>query len=386
MKKGILALAATFVVFGLGPALHALYVRVETKKVPVSRLAARLEADVAADPRNIQTRVNLARLYGMAYALRSEEVPSATLRGEEKPWYGHEPALIPYKSDPLKAGETDVSSAREYLKKAIAQYEAALALDPGNLLARLGHGWMLEQAGEKDRAIVEYRKVIADAWPKESKSAAGSFRPFFTHEAASYLIPLLDRRRDAAEIEELRTMQLELSKKPRPITPIAIPLQDRMRPHDVIDETARVRFDADGSGIPVDWTWISPDAGWLVYDADGKGQITSALQWFGNVTFWLFWQNGYQPLAALDDNRDGEISGTELERLAVWRDANQNGVSEPGEVRALAVHGIEALSYQYVTGDGVRLAAHSPAGVRLWDGRHRPTYDVILRSHRDMTD
>jgi len=31
--------------------------------------------------------------------------------------------------------------------------------------------------------------------------------------------------------------------------------------------------------------------GWF-FDHDGRGQITSGLQLFGNVTFWIFWQNG----------------------------------------------------------------------------------------------
>jgi hypothetical protein len=63
----------------------------------------------------------------------------------------------------------------------------------------------------------------------------------------------------------------------------------------ILDPRERVRFDADGSG-PRDWTWITPEAGWLVHDADGAGTIDSALQLFGSVTFWLFWSNGYEPM------------------------------------------------------------------------------------------
>jgi hypothetical protein len=94
-----------------------------------------------------------------------------------------------------------------------------------------------------------------------------------------------------------------------------------------------VRFDADGSGVAKPWTWITPDAGWLVSDIHRSGRITSALQLFGNVTWWLFWNNGYEPLRALDDNADGTIAGRELDGLSVWRDANSNGVSEAGEVQ-----------------------------------------------------
>jgi hypothetical protein len=31
------------------------------------------------------------------------------------------------------------------------------------------------------------------------------------------------------------------------------------------------------------------DGGWLVYEPKGKGEVTSGLQLFGGVTFWLFW-------------------------------------------------------------------------------------------------
>ena len=148
-------------------------------------------------------------------------------------------------------------------------------------------------------------------------------------------------------------------------------------PARVVDRLARVRFDADGSG-PREWTWITPEAGWLVYDADDRGTITSALQLFGGVTFWLFWSNGYEPMRALDDDANGELSGAELQHLAIWHDRNRDGVSDRGEVQSLAAHGIVALSCDYVAGDGARFAAVSPRGVRFSDGRTRPTYDVIL--------
>jgi hypothetical protein len=116
-----------------------------------------------------------------------------------------------------------------------------------------------------------------------------------------------------------------------------------------------------------------------VHDPLKRGEIRSALQWFGNVTFWLFWENGYRALASLDDDGNGEESGEELRDLALWRDRNSNGTSDPGEVRPLSDHGIVALSCNHIIGDRLWLAALSPQGVRLSDGRIRPSYDVILR-------
>jgi hypothetical protein len=242
----------------------------------------------------------------------------------------------------------------------------------------VGYAWCLEQSGEPAKAIAEYRKAVELAWPKDIKEEAFWQDPI-THEAAERLITLLDPVADAKEIAALQEKQAALQKKGRMITPIAIPLggsPDRAP----VDTRARVPFDADGSGLLRRWTWIRDDAGWLVHDSDGSGRITSALQWFGTVTFWAFWRNGYEAMAALDDNGDGRLLGHELRQLAIWKDANQNGLSEHGEVRPLSAYGVVALSCDYGAGDGLLTVAQSPAGVTFADGTTRPTYDVILRA------
>lgn len=72
--------------------------------------------------------------------------------------------------------------------------------------------------------------------------------------------------------------------------------------------------------------------------------VRSALQLFGNVTFWPFWENGYHALRSLDDDGDGQLAGDELRHLAIWRDGDANGRSTPAEVRPLAEWGIQSLS------------------------------------------
>ncbi len=109
--------------------------------------------------------------------------------------------------------------------------------------------------------------------------------------------------------------------------------------------------------------------------------MTSGLQLFGNVSFWLFWDNGYEALSALDDNGDGQLTGKELDGLAIWHDANGNGICDPGEVRPLSDYGIVALSCRYE-----RDPAHpdricfSPRGVVFADGSTRPSFDLVLKS------
>lgn len=371
----------TVAIAALLPALlSAEFVGVETKKVPVQRLAENIERQLGQKPDDIELRLNLARLYAMAYAQKVTEFAARSAGGDNlQAWFGFVP---PYLPGPVKSvSDSELQQrAQADLSRAISTYEDVITRAPENFIGHLGLAWALEQAGRSVEAISEYRKVVTLAWAVEQKSKGltGSYNKPATAEAAERLKALLDPARDAQELASLRDKVRELERQPRAMTPIAIPLGDNLSVP--LDRDARVLFDAEGSGVQRRWTWIEKDAGWLVYDADGSGEITSALQWFGSVTFWLFWSNGYQALAGLDDDGDGELRGAELRHLAIWRDANQNGVSEKGEVRSLAAHGIAGLSCVYELGDGVDIAAHSLRGVVLGDGTTRPTYDVILRT------
>jgi hypothetical protein len=366
-----------------GGALDAIYVKPDLENVPVARLVANLERELADDPKSPDIHLRLARLYAMAYAANADELPTTVVagrssQGNPEVWFGHEPNVVPADIPP---GTPRTSASKVYLQKSVDHYKRVIELAPAGLVGRIGYGWTLEQSGNKALAIAEYRKAIEQAWPKEQNVKFAQLgQRFYTEEAARYLVPLLDPKQDAAEISELQKRMQMLSRVPRPITPIAIPLSDQATLKTIIDLNAAVPFDADGSGRRRAWTWITGQAGWLVYDAPGSGRITSALQWFGESTFWAFWKNGYEALEALDDNRDGELRGLELRHLAIWRDANRNGRSEPGEVLPLARHGIEALSCRFLKGDGIYTAAWSDAGVRLAGGRTRPSYDVILRT------
>jgi tetratricopeptide (TPR) repeat protein len=360
--------------------LAALFVHPETRLVPIERLVANLERQIEAEPLNVQARINLGRLHAMAFALKVEEFPA--FKGpanQEGPYYGPEAGPVPANIRPASSPEHAAAAAR-HLKESIRHYEAAIALAIDNAVAHLGLGWVLQQSGDAARAISEYRRVVELAWAKEEKiKMPMPGQRLLTQEAITHLLPLLDPAKDAAEIQDLKTKLQSMNARGRAITPIAIPLTDGVPPDDVLDPAARVRFDADGSGLDREWTWITAKVGWLVYDATGRGEIKSALQLFGNVTFWLFWSNGYEALHSLDDNDDGRLTGVELNNLAIWHDRNGNGISERSEVRSVSDHGMVALSCGYAEIDDGRFAAVSRDGVLLRDGRTRPTYDVILR-------
>jgi hypothetical protein len=111
----------------------------------------------------------------------------------------------------------------------------------------------------------------------------------------------------------------------------------------------------------VEWH-ASSEAPLLVHDPEHTGHITRADQLFGNWTFGgqahasqsgastaTPWANGYDALGTLDENGDGKISGNELAPLGLWFDANQDAVSQPGEVKSISSAGVTALFYQGAT-------------------------------------
>ncbi len=380
------AVAAIVAVTLAAPRLLAMFVAVETENVPIDRVLENLERRLSVDPSDVNTRLNLARVYSMAWATKSDTTPAIKRRvgpGLEvgDPYWGPRPGFQGVQVKP--SGDPEIMRvAQQHLTQAIDQYRAVLELDPKNAIALLGQSWCLDQAGDKARAITGYRQVISVVWPTEN----GGRLPVTnfgivptTTEVAGYLIPLLDPQADAAEIATLRDHVRQLAAVRRPVTPIVVPLRDEVPVGELIDLRARVPFDADGSGLRRRWTWVSPDAGWLVFDKHGTGQITSALQWFGPVTFWLFWSDGYDAMRSLDDNGDGKLTGRELSGVAIWRDRNTNGVADPGEVRPVTSWGIVALSCaRILPDDDPTLAAWSPGGVTFANGRTRPTYDVLL--------
>jgi hypothetical protein len=366
--------------------MAAEYVYVDTDDVPVERLAKNLQGQLTKAPQRADLWRNLARLHAMAFARASDTVPVIRRRtGVEQEfgtiWFGHEPPNVPFARALTRAADPERrAAAQKHLASAIEAYRGALQLAPGDLVTLLGYAWCLQQAEETEKAIAHYRSLGDKAWATErTLNSAGLGWHSIAAEAATYLIPLLNEHQDREEIARLRARISQMRGVLRPITPIAVPLRGGLRAQDLHDVDARVRFDADGSGHRRLWTWITPAAAWLVHDPRDRGRIDTALRLFGGVSFYLFWRTGYDALAALDDNGDEQLRGRELAGLALWRDANRDGTSDPGEVRPLSSWGIVALSTDYrfdpAHPDEI---AWSPFGVTFVDGTRRPSFDLVL--------
>lgn len=107
-------------------------------------------------------------------------------------------------------------------------------------------------------------------------------------------------------------------------------------------------FDHDANGMSERTAWAGPDDGFLVRDINGDGRINSGREMFGNNTeleSGVLASNGFEALRDLDDNQDGVVNSSDsrFSELRIWRDANQNGTADAGELLTLEQAGIAGV-------------------------------------------
>ena len=98
--------------------------------------------------------------------------------------------------------------------------------------------------------------------------------------------------------------------------------------------------------------FAASDDGFLALDLNGDGRINNGTELFGNETLLADGSktgNGFQALAALDSTGDGVVDASDalFTDLRVWRDLNQNGETDEGELSTLVELGVQSLSVAY---------------------------------------
>ena len=151
-------------------------------------------------------------------------------------------------------------------------------------------------------------------------------------------------------------------------------------------------YDINGDGYRERVAWASADDGFLAYDRDGDGAI-SAHDELSFVSYVEGAQTDLEGLRHFDTTGNGQLDSGDVEwdKFRVWQDLDQNGESDPGELRTLAEAGIASIS---LTSDGVeqtvagntvfgegRLLAG--AGIIAFNQRHRnlPAVCRLQRRH-----
>ena len=132
-------------------------------------------------------------------------------------------------------------------------------------------------------------------------------------------------------------------------------------------EESTAYFDFDGDTNATKTGWIAADDGWLVWDRNRNGAIDTGRELFGVDTVkrdGSLASNGFDALADEDLNGDGLIDASDsvFSNLRIWRDLNQDGVSQAGELSTLEDNGIVSIAAQpasyYVWSDnGNRITA-----------------------------
>ena len=351
---------------------------------PVERAIANVAAD--RDLSAAQRERLLGRLHLIAYAQRNATLqrldtgewvaegercgdPAYLRRASSglcRSWIGP-PNAVPAAATAARTGAT------QHLRQARRRYARALALDGADLRARLGYAFVLDRLGRDEAARVQLRAAIAIALPRMADGAHAAWEDLAVlEEAVQHLGELARAPGDRDLIAEARARLGTADRIIVTATPMVVPLAEA--PFDtLIDRSSSIAFDFAGTGDTRAQGWLTPDAAWLVWDPERRGDIRSGFDLIGQRTWAVFWSDGFEAMRSLDDNRDGELVGAELEGLALWRDADSDGLSDPGEVLPLASHGIAALAVRGAREREDLLVA--PAGVRLNDGRTRPLYD-----------
>jgi len=148
--------------------------------------------------------------------------------------------------------------------------------------------------------------------------------------------------------------------------------------------TSTVRFDVLGDGQAVRTGWVGKDDAFLALDRNGDGVIGSGAE-ISFVQDLAGATSDLEGLAAYDTDGNGVLDAADARfgDFLVWRDANQDGVSQADELRRLSQVGIVGLD---LTGakTGASLAgaqdnlvlAH--ANALLEDGSYLAVGDVML--------
>jgi Ca2+-binding RTX toxin-like protein len=108
-----------------------------------------------------------------------------------------------------------------------------------------------------------------------------------------------------------------------------------------IDPNKPILFDHNADGVKTGTGWIKSDDGFLVLDRNGNGVIDNGRELFGDATTKSNGQlasDGFDALADLDGNRDGVVNALDARfaDLRLWRDLNQDGISDNGSNSASA--------------------------------------------------
>jgi hypothetical protein len=145
-----------------------------------------------------------------------------------------------------------------------------------------------------------------------------------------------------------------------------------------------VRFDVDGDGSRDQTGWAGPDDGILALDRNGNGIIdtNSEISFSADIGASV---SDLEGLRAFDANANGcfDDGDAQFAEFRVWKDTNQNGISEASELLTLAEAGVKAFNLTLnLTGQSIAGATdnviYSTTEYVRYDGTTRDVGDVFF--------
>jgi len=123
---------------------------------------------------------------------------------------------------------------------------------------------------------------------------------------------------------------------------------------ETVGVAAGVLFDHDADAIKTGTGWLKGDDAFVVLDRNGNGTIDSGRELFGVDTIvgtepltgrTLYAPDGFAALGSLDGNGDKlfDANDAQYANVRLWRDLNQDGLSQANELQGLAEAGIASI-------------------------------------------
>ncbi|WP_261338516.1 hypothetical protein [Rhizobium leguminosarum] len=158
-----------------------------------------------------------------------------------------------------------------------------------------------------------------------------------------------------------------------------------------------VGFDWDGDGVAEDTAWVGPQDGFLAIDlgADGTAGPDGKIDQARELAFSLWNDQSTSDLdglrLAFDTNHDNvlDLNDDRWSEFRVWRDTNQNGISDAGELQTMSDAGIRLINLM-PSRDGMQSFADGSiitgtSSYQTVDGNQHLVGDAVLVSRPSQT-
>lgn len=252
----------------------------------------------------------------------------------------------------LQNGATGVSNAA--FSAAFGAFVGTLAGPAAGQVAGTAYGYLLDKISEKVHEydlggkIYDFQEMLNDPefWAIVDQYAADLFEPLLgpLDALGHWIGQNLPTPYEMSEwINDLFTDARSWVRR----DPLVIDLDgDGI---ELVGADGSVLFDHDGDGNTSGTGWVRPDDGLLVLDRNGNGLIDNGTELFGVDTVLSDGNkatDGFAALRDLDSNSDGvfDANDEQYANVQVWRDLDQDGVSDAGELSSLVDLGIASIN------------------------------------------